>query len=69
MFSRSSQVALRKVAKALSNANTRAAALAQENQRLQHQLEATKPPMPWKRVQINPNKQFANIKNIMEAIH
>ena len=25
--------------------------------------------MPQKRVQIDPNKQFANIKNIMEAIH
>jgi len=25
--------------------------------------------MPRKRVQIDPNEQFANIENIMEAIH
>jgi hypothetical protein len=66
---RSSQVAFRKAAKALSTANTRAAALAQENQRLLHRLETIKPTMPRKRVQIDPNEQFANIEGIVEAIH
>jgi hypothetical protein len=69
MPARSSQIVFRKAAKALSRANTRAAALAQESRRLQQQLETIKPTMPRKRVQIDPNEQFANIENIVEAIH
>jgi hypothetical protein len=55
-LTRSTRVVLRKAAKALSTANTRAAALAQENRRLLQQLETIRPTMPRKRVQINPNE-------------
>jgi hypothetical protein len=66
---RSAQVVLRKAGKALSAANARAAALKEENQQLLHEIEVIRPPMPRQRVQINPGEQFANIENIMGAIH
>ena len=46
----STQRVLRKAGKALSAANTRAAALKEENQQLLHKVEAIRPPMPRKRV-------------------
>jgi hypothetical protein len=62
-------VVLRKAGKALSEANLRAAALEEEIQRLRHEVETIRPPMPRKRVRVDPAEQFANIENIMGAIH
>lgn len=67
-LSRSARVILQKAGKALSSANTRAAGLEAENQRLKHQLEALKPTGPRKKVRIDPQERFANIENIMAAI-
>jgi hypothetical protein len=47
----------------------RAAALQEEVRRLRHEVETIRPPMPRKRVRIDPGKQFAHIGSIMGAIH
>jgi hypothetical protein len=59
---------LGKAGKAIAEANTRAAQLEAENQRLKYQLDSTRDTCGRKRVQVNPNERFSNIQSIKAAI-
>ena len=59
---------LSKAGKAVTEANTRAAQLEAENQRLKYQLDSTRNTRVRKRVQVNLNKRFSNVKSIKAAI-
>ena len=59
---------LGKAGKAIAEANTRAAQLEAENQRLKYQLDSFKITRSRKRVQINTNERFSNIESIKAAI-
>ena len=59
---------LGKAGKALAKANTRAAQLEAQNQRLQYQLDSTPITRSRKRVQVNPNERFSNAEKIQAAI-
>ena len=59
---------LSKAGKAIAEANTRAAQLEAENQRLKYQLHTHKNTHTRKRVQVNPNERFSNVKIIKAAI-
>jgi uncharacterized small protein (DUF1192 family) len=60
---------LSKAGKAITEANTRAAQLKAENQRLKYQLDSTRNTRVRKRVQVNPNERFSNVKSIKAAIN
>ena len=49
-------------------ANTRAAELEADNQRLRHQLDQLQPQQKRRRIVIDPNERFANIEQIKAAI-
>jgi hypothetical protein len=59
---------LGKAGKAIAEANTRAAQLEAENQRLKYQLDSTTVTRVRKRVQVNPNQRFSNVESIKAAI-
>ena len=59
---------LSKAGKAVTESNTRAAQLEAENQRLKYQLDSTRNTRVRKRVQVNLNKRFSNVKSIKAAI-
>jgi hypothetical protein len=59
---------LARQAKAISEANTRAAQLEAENQRLKYQLDSTTVARVRKRVQVNPNERFSNVESVKAAI-
>ena len=59
---------LGKAGKAIAAANTRAAQLEAENQRLKYQLDSTRITRSRKRVQANPNERFSNVESIKAAI-
>jgi hypothetical protein len=67
-LSRSTRIVLSKAGKAIAEANTRAAQLEADNQRLQHQLDYHKITRTRKRVQVNPNERFSNVESIKAAI-
>ena len=67
-LSRSTRLVLGKAGKAIAEANTRAAQLKAENQRLKYQLDSTTVTRVRKRVQVNPNKRFSNVESIKAAI-
>jgi hypothetical protein len=67
-LSRSTRLVLSKASKAIAEANTRAAQLQAENQRLKHQLDSPTVTRVRKRVQFNPNERFSNTKSIKAAI-
>jgi hypothetical protein len=67
-LSRSAREVLTKAAKAIALTNARAAGLEAENQQLKYQLDSTKITRVRKRVQIDPNKRFANVEAIKAAI-
>ena len=67
-LSRSTRLVLGKAGKAIAAANTRAAELQAENQRLKYQLDSTKVTRVRKRVQIDPNKRFSKVEAIKAAI-
>ena len=67
-LSRSTRVVLGKAGKAIAEANTRAAQLQAENQRLKYQLDSARITRSRKRVQVNPNERFSNIETIKAAI-
>jgi succinate dehydrogenase/fumarate reductase-like Fe-S protein len=60
---------LSKAGKAIAEANTRAAQLEAENQRLKYQLDSTRNTRVRKRVQVNLNKRFSNVKSIKATIN
>jgi hypothetical protein len=59
---------LGKAGKAIAEANTRAAQLEAENQRLKYQLDSTRINRSRKRVRVNPNERFSNVESIKAAI-
>ena len=59
---------LSKAGKAIPEANTRAAQLEADNQRLKHQLDYHKITRTRKRVQVNPNECFSNVESIKAAL-
>ena len=59
---------LGKAGKAISEANTRAAQLEAENQRLKYQLDSTTVARVRKRVHVNPNERFSNVESVKAAI-
>ena len=59
---------LSKAGKAIAEANTRAAQLEHENQRLKYQVDTTRITQSRKRVQVNPNERFSNVESIKAAI-
>jgi hypothetical protein len=67
-LSRSTRIVLGKAGKAIAAANTRAAQLEAENQRLKYQLDSTRITRVRKRVQVNPNERFSNVESIKAAI-
>ncbi|RYN70635.1 hypothetical protein AA0119_g13691 [Alternaria tenuissima] len=67
-LSRSTRLVLGKAGKAITEANTRAAQLEAENQRLKYQLHSTTVTRVRKRVQVNPNQRFSNVESIKTAI-
>jgi hypothetical protein len=67
-LSRSTRIVLSKAGKAIAAANTRAAQLEAENQRLKYQLDSTRITRLRKRVQVNPNERFSNVESIKAAI-
>ena len=67
-LSRSTRLVLGKAGKAIAAANTRAAELQAENQRLKYQLDSTRVTRPRKRVQVNPNERFSNVESIKAAL-
>jgi hypothetical protein len=67
-LSRSTRIVLSKAGKAIAEANTRAAQLEADNQRLKHQLDYHKITRTRKRVQVNPNERFSNVESIKAAI-
>lgn len=66
---RKTRLLLQKAGKALASANTRAAGLEAEKRRLEAELEIALPQAPRKRVQVDPNQRFAEVEDIMAAIH
>ncbi|PSN59270.1 hypothetical protein BS50DRAFT_658825 [Corynespora cassiicola Philippines] len=62
--SRRTRLVLHKASKGLSKANTRAAGLEAEVQKLKSQLATLRPQGPRRRVHIEPNQRFAEIENI-----
>ena len=67
-LSRSTRAVLGKAGKAIAKANTRAAQLEFENQRLRYQLDSARITRSRKRVQVNPNERFSNVEAIRGAI-
>jgi hypothetical protein len=67
-LSRSTRLVLGKAGKAIAAANTRAAELQAENQRLKYQLDSTRVTQSRKRVHINPNERFSNVESIKAAL-
>ena len=67
-LSRSTRLVLGKAGKAIAAANTRAAELQAENQRLKYQLDSTRVTRSRKRVQVNPNERFSNVESIKAAL-
>jgi hypothetical protein len=67
-LSRSTRLVLSKAGKAIAAANTRAARLQAENQRLKYQLDSTRVTRLRKRVQVDPNERFSNVESIKAAI-
>ena len=67
-LSRSTRLVLGKAGKAIAAANTRAAELQAENQRLKYQLDSTRVTRSRKRVQVDPNERFSNVESIKAAI-
>ncbi|KAF1928479.1 DDE-domain-containing protein [Didymella exigua CBS 183.55] len=67
-LSRSTRLMLGKAGKAIARANTRAARLESENQRLKYQLDSTRVTRSRKRVQVNPNERYSNVEAIKAAI-
>jgi hypothetical protein len=67
-LSRSTRLVLSKAGKAIAAANTRAAELQAENQRLKYQLDSTRVTRSRKRVQVNPNERFSNVESIKAAL-
>lgn len=59
---------LSKAGKAIAEANTRAALLIAENQRLKYQLDRYQTTRVRKRVQVDLNERFRNVKSIKAAI-
>lgn len=55
---------LGKAGKAIARANTCAARLESENQRLKYQLDRTTVTRSRKRVQVNPNERYSNVEAI-----
>ena len=66
--SRNTRLVLGKAGKTLAKANTRAAQLEAENQRLKYQMDSTKITRFRKRVQVNPNECFSNVEAVNVAI-
>ncbi|UPX14071.1 uncharacterized protein EKO05_0004563 [Ascochyta rabiei] len=66
--SRSTRLMLGKAGKAIARANTRAARLEFENQRLKYQLDSATITHSRKRVQVNPNERYSNVEAIKAAI-
>jgi hypothetical protein len=67
-LSRSTRLVLSKAGKAIAVANTRAASLQAENQRLKYQLDNSRNTASRKRVQVNPNERFSNVETIKAAL-
>lgn len=67
-LSRSTRLVLGKAGKAIAKANTRAALLTAENQRLKYQLDRCQTTRVRKRVQVDPNERFSNVESIKAAI-
>ncbi|KAJ8115538.1 hypothetical protein OPT61_g2826 [Boeremia exigua] len=67
-LSRSTRLVLGKAGKAIAAANTRAAQLQAENERLKYKLDSSIVTRSRKRVQINPNERFSNVETIKAAI-
>lgn len=67
-LSRSTRAVLGKAGKAIAKANTQAAQLQAENQRLKYQLENTRVTRKRKRVQQDLNERFSNVEAIKAAI-
>jgi hypothetical protein len=65
---RSTRLVLHKAGKALAAANARAAGLEAEKRRLEYQLQSISSQRPRKRIQVNLNQRFADVKAITEAI-
>lgn len=60
---------LSKASKAIARANTCAAQLKSKNQQLKYQLDSTRVTRARKRLQVNLNKRYSNIKAIKAAIN
>ena len=67
-LSRSTRLVLGKAGKAIAAANTRAAQLQSENERLKHQLDSSIVTRSRKRVRVDPNTRFSNVEAIKTAI-
>ena len=67
-LSRNIRLVLGKAGKALAKANTRAAQLEAENQRLKYRIDSNKITRSRKRVQVNLNERFSNVEAIKAAI-
>ena len=68
-LSRSTRILIAKAGKAIAIANTRAAKLQLLNTQLQHQVNTTKvTTRPRKRIPINQNERFKNVKAIKLAV-
>lgn len=67
-LSRSTRLVLGKAGKAIAEANTRAAQLAADNQRLRYQVDTYRITRTRKRVQVNPNERFCNVDSIKAAL-
>ena len=67
-LSRSTRLVLSKAGKAIAEANTRAALLTAENQRLKYQLDRCQTTRVRKRVQVDPNVRFSDVDSIQAAI-
>jgi hypothetical protein len=67
-LSRNTRIVLSKAGKAIAKANTRAADLQARNERLKYQLNACRITRTRKRVQVNLNERFGNIKSMKAAV-
>ena len=67
-LSRSVRTVITKAGKAISRANTRAAGLKAENQRLKQQLGDIRPQRKRKRVTLDLNRRFADIEQIISTV-
>ena len=65
---RRTQIVLRKAAKALSNANTRAAGYQAEIENLKQRLDGASSTRPRRHICIDPNKLFAEVAEIASAM-